>query len=263
MARCKDPALNYLGKQGYNVVRLPRAGIAPLDVLGRDRRTIERLGSLDRIWKSGQDAPGVSDPQPAANIDGRKTSKLNLSIGLKFLSDVLGAMGAELPELGFAYKRAKTLQFTITNVHAVSIPPFQLGEFLAEGDLDTRNPFVSRYFVDEDTDAFVIFETLTSDAITVAAETSSGQEISLDVPAIQQTVGANVEVSVQSDSSRSVTYKGETPLTFGFKAFQVEFVDGRWEVESVKPSADTAFEQGPPRSDLDTQGSRVILRTTL
>ena len=52
MARCKDPALNYLNREGYNVVKLPRAGLEPMDVLGRDGRSLERLGKLQRIWTS-------------------------------------------------------------------------------------------------------------------------------------------------------------------------------------------------------------------
>jgi hypothetical protein len=42
MAGCKDPSLTFLNSAGYNVMRLPRAGVDPLDILRKDSTT-ERL----------------------------------------------------------------------------------------------------------------------------------------------------------------------------------------------------------------------------
>jgi hypothetical protein len=39
---CKDPSLTYLNRYGYNVVTLPRTGLEPLLVLGRDQ-TLTRM----------------------------------------------------------------------------------------------------------------------------------------------------------------------------------------------------------------------------
>ena len=260
MARCKDPALTYLNQQGYNVVKLPRAGIRPLDVLGRDGKTIERLGSLDRLWKSDVEAPLPAGPLPAGALSGQQTSDLKLSIGLKFLSDVLGAMGAAMPQIGFAYQGAKVLQFTIGSVQTASVDPFVMGDFLSEGDLNTNNPFVVRYFEDEGTDAYVIFEVLTSGSITVSAKRNRSTELQVDVPAIQDAVGGNIKMEASSEGSKSVTYKGVTPLTFGFKAFDIEFDNGRWSVEALKPDAGSAFDASTVRSDLDTEGYRVSIK---
>ena len=51
MLRCHDPRLTYLNDLGYNVVRLPRKGINPLGVLGRDGKSLSYLGTLDQIWR--------------------------------------------------------------------------------------------------------------------------------------------------------------------------------------------------------------------
>lgn len=262
MARCKDPSLTHLNDKGYNVVRLPRAGIEPLDVLGRDNTSTERLGRLQRIWTSSSPVPEPEAELPAAAINGQRTSNLKLSIGLKVLSDVLGAMGAEMPHLGFAYSRAKTLQFTFTDVKTKSVSPFALGDFLADGDLKTNNPFVTRYFEDDDTDSYVIFEVLQSSSILVSGKDSRKSSVSVDVPAVQQQIGADIDVDTSSEKSDTLTYTGKVPLTFGFKAFNIEFIDGRWQVEALGASADTAFADTSAeiKSDLNTNGNRVSIR---
>ena len=49
MPWCEDKAITYLNKFGYNVIKLPRAGIEPLDVLGRDR-VVQPLGTAAQFW---------------------------------------------------------------------------------------------------------------------------------------------------------------------------------------------------------------------
>lgn len=169
MAICRDPALSFLNDQGYNVVRLPRSGIEPLNVLGRDERRLERLGTLPQIWVTSAERPTVSGPRPAAEINGKKTGDLKRSIGLKLLSDVLGALGAGEPNLNFAYRKARSIQISFVETEAVSIDPFSIGAYLAYGDLDTQNPFVNRYFEDDDTDVYIIFEILKSSKLNVTA----------------------------------------------------------------------------------------------
>ncbi len=74
MALCTDRSLTYLNDIGYNVVRLPRRSINPLDVLGRDGRSLERLGRLDQIWSSAVPAPQAGSAQQAPRISGQKTN---------------------------------------------------------------------------------------------------------------------------------------------------------------------------------------------
>src|SRR5690349_21266693 len=106
MAGCKDPSLTFLNSSGYNVVRLPRVGIEPLDILGKDK-SVERLGRIDQLWTSTQSLPDLKGPNDASTINGQKTSEMKLSIGLKILSSALGAMGAAVPDLSLAYTNAK------------------------------------------------------------------------------------------------------------------------------------------------------------
>ena len=61
----KDPSVTYLNKLGYNVVKLPRTGIEPMDVIGRDQ-TVQWLGAIDAIWNSAVPKPQPGPPKPAS-----------------------------------------------------------------------------------------------------------------------------------------------------------------------------------------------------
>jgi hypothetical protein len=250
MALCTDKSLTYLNDLGYNVVRLPRRGIDPLDVLGRDGRSIERLGRLDQLWTSKKPVPVIGGLQAAAHINGQQTSEISASIGLKLLSGVLKAIGATVPEVGFAYNTARTLQFTFGDVMTRAVVPLEIGEFLSDGDIHSANPVIEHYFYEHETDVFVITEVLESDQITVSAKGDGGGRVSADVPSIQNAVGANISVSAKSGASSDLTYTGKDGVTFGFKALAIRF-DGKWRVSGASPSAALAFEPGSsdPGSD--------------
>jgi len=89
---------------------------------------------------------------------------------------------------------------------------------------------------------------LKSDSVAVTATDSSGQQVKVDVPAISGVVGVNVAVGTATDGSATLTYKGKEAVTFGFKAFEIIYANGRWTVAGVQPAAAMAFaaEAGGP-----------------
>lgn len=246
---CKDPSLTFLNHQGYNVVKLPRKGIEPLDVLGRDE-SLEKIGTLAEVVSSTAPLPVASGPNQAADIDGKKTADLDVAIGLKLLANALSGMAAAvgLPSLKASYKSARSVQFRFTNVQAFTVNPVQIGEYLAPARL-RENPVLERYFSDDETDEYVIFEVLKSDSVAVTARSDQGAGVTVDVPALQGVVGANVEVKSGTTSTSEVVFKGQQPITFGFKCFQLGFVDGRWRISGVKPAAELAFSTDAPDAE--------------
>jgi hypothetical protein len=83
IALCKDTSLRYLNSLGYNVVRLPRTGIEPLDLLGKDGKSVKWLGRLDHMWSSSRLIPQAKPSPTVASINGQKTDGLKLSVGLE------------------------------------------------------------------------------------------------------------------------------------------------------------------------------------
>ena len=133
MAGCSDPRMTYLNDAGYNVVRVPRRGIVPLGVIGRDGKARNWLGTLDQIWNSPIAAPHPGPPQPVASLTATRTSDIKLTLGLDILANALSGMfGATAPSIAGTYRQATALQFAFKGVRSVGIDPFAIGEFLSQ-----------------------------------------------------------------------------------------------------------------------------------
>jgi hypothetical protein len=243
MAICKDPVTKELNKRGYNIVKLPRAGIEPMDVLGREGDAMEKLGAISEVWTSTAALPTVGPPAPAVGIDGEKSSDLDLGIGLKLLSNMLAGLGGgiSLPTLNIAFKKARKIQFKFENVESTSITPFALGKFLATGVLDTANPFVAHYFGNDDTQEYIIFDVLKSDTISVSAKSESGVEVEADVGVLSAALNANVKVKAGTAGATTLSFQSAVKATFAFKLFEVMFVDGAWVPRGVGASDNLSF----------------------
>jgi hypothetical protein len=243
MPKKKDPSVTFLNKFGYNVVKLPRAGIEPLDLIGIDETT-QWLGPLSAVWKSAVPVPEPSAPRRAAPVNGQKTDQLDLSFGLKILGHSLAAFGASVPSLDIAYRRARKIQFAYTNVTSTVVAPLEAGNYLTGGTLNSDNPVVKHYFMEPDSQAFVILDVLKSDSITVIATDEHGAEVGVDVPAIQGVVGAGVKVTPSGASSGTITYSGSEPVTFGFIVDEIQFEGGKWSLSGAAPDGALAFAAG-------------------
>jgi len=245
MGVCKDDRLTFLNQHGYNVVRLPREGIVPLGVIGIDNKSKTWLGTIDKIWKSSEAVPPLNEPNAVGNLKGQSTSDLKLSLGLEILANALSAFGATSPSLDTAYKNAKSVSFVFKDVESLGIDPFVIGNFLASGDLASKNPVVKRFFSGQKhVEALIITEVLQAKSIGVVGKRDAGVEVNVDVPAIQQTVGAKVGVTVGTSSQSEVVYEGQKLLTFGFKAFSIGMENGEWNIKGVEPDAEHAFAIG-------------------
>jgi len=243
MALCKDPVTQDLNKRGYNLVKLPRVGIEPLDVLGLDGESMEKLGAISEVWTSPIAAPVPGAPAAAAGINGAKSSDIDVGIGLKLLSNALAGLGGgiSLPSLTTAFKRARKIAFTFENVESTSISPFSLGKFLSQGTLDTANPFVSQYFGNDETQEFIIFDVLKSDSLSVTVKGESGASVDADIGALNGALNANVKTTVGTAGSSEITFKGLTKVTFAFKVFQVIFANGKWTPQGVEANDRMSF----------------------
>jgi hypothetical protein len=236
----KDPSITFLNKFGYNVIRLPRTGIEPLDVIGCDQ-AMQWLGPLSKVWTSTGPEPLPGPPHPAAAVNGQRTDALELSFGLSILANTLAAFGASAPSLNTAYKSAHAVQFTYTNVTSTSVSPFDAGNYLASGTLLTDNPVVKNYFGGDKARAFLILEVLKADSITVTATDSHGAEVGIEIPHIEGIVDAKIGVKPSNTSNSTLTFTGPVPVTFGFAVQQIARQGDSWMLRGAAASADLAF----------------------
>jgi hypothetical protein len=239
VAKKRDPSVTYLNKLGYNVVKLPRVGIEPMDVIGRDQ-TMQWLGPIDSIWSSAIPKPQPGPPKPASAVNGQRTDALDLSVGLNILGNTLAAFGVSVPSLDLAYKRAHAVQFSYNNVTITTVAPFAAGSYLAKGELQSDNPAVKNYFLSGQAKAFLIVQVLKSNSLTVSAIDSHGTAVDVDF-SVFQGVDAKVGIKPSSFGNSSVSFSGPDAITFGFAVQQIAREGDAWSLHGVVPSGDIAF----------------------
>jgi hypothetical protein len=223
----KDPSVTYLNKLGYNVVKLPRTGIEPMDVIGRDQ-TMQWLGPIDSIWNSAIPKPQAGPPKPAS------------AVGLSILGNTLAAFGVSVPSLDVAYKSAHAVQFSYSNVSITSVAPFAAGSYLAKGELQSDNPAVKNYFLSGQPTAYLITEVLKSNSLTVTATDSHGTAVGVDL-SVFQGVDTKVGIKPSSAGNSTISFTGPEPITFGFAVQQIAREGDQWTLHGVAPSGDIAF----------------------
>src|SRR5262249_34318716 len=115
---CTDPLLKLLKQYGYNIVRLPRAEIGPLQVLSRHGSDLDRFGVLTTILEPGREPPPIRRDAVAANVAGEqaRTGGLGAAVGLPLLGNVIAAMGGSKLGLEAKYVGARTFSFEFVEV---------------------------------------------------------------------------------------------------------------------------------------------------
>ncbi len=256
----KDPSITFLNKFGYNVIKLPRTGIEPMDVIGRDHG-MQWLGPLSKVWTSAGPEPLPGPPHPAAAVNGQRTDALELTFGLSILANTLAAFGASAPSLNTAYRNAHAVQFVYTNVTSTSVSPFDAGNYLAAGTLRSDNPVVKNYFGNEKAKAFLIVEVLKANSITVTATDSHGTEVGIDLPHIEGVLDAKIGVKPSSASNSTITFTGPVPVTFGFAVQEIARVGDSWILRGAVPSANIAFGAFPEGDDTENESDPLVFDT--
>src|SRR4051794_18765124 len=108
---CKDKSITFLKSFGYNVIRLPKADISPLQIFVSKKGTLQPLGELSSVLVSNADTkiPVIKKDVTVSTFNGQKTSNLSVGIALNILGNIIGAMGGSKLGLDAAYKNAKTI----------------------------------------------------------------------------------------------------------------------------------------------------------
>lgn len=260
MAFCKEKLVNYLEGLGYNLVRLPRTGINPLDIILKDDKQYSNLGSLSKVWTSEEDVPKPLEDGTAGNIDQKQTSLIDSSVGVKVLGDIFSGMGFSVPELNIAFAKSKKIIIKFNNVVVTSIAPFEIGKYLKSGDLaqlDISNIFVKQ-FLDEDLPIYIISETLRSNSITIEAYKDSSTSASLDFNILQGAVKADPKIKVEKATESSITYTGDKLLVFGFKCYEIAYEESGWGIKGMGNKVFLKLEQSLPPVKLEANKRIVI-----
>jgi hypothetical protein len=176
-----------------------------------------------------------------ATISGKSTSNIKIGFGLKILEGILAAMGATVPQVSLAYSQARTVRFEFKDPKIEKIDPLVVGNFLAQGDLNTSNPFVRHYMLSEETQAYVVTEVLLASSIRVTALDQSEVGAKINIKAITDGIGGDIKVDANSSTEGDLIYRGKQSLAFGYKAHEIVYSGRQWNVRRLEPSEDAAL----------------------
>ncbi|MDN3588201.1 hypothetical protein QWY86_16070 [Pedobacter aquatilis] len=225
--KCNDQSVSYLKSKGYNVVRLPRTDIAPLQILTKKKGVLEYLGNIDTVLVSGPNAalPAVNPEADTANVSGQKTSDLSAGVAMSILGGIISAMGGNLG-IDAAYSNAKTIAFTFEDVKSENVDIIKLDMYLNDADINPLSRQISELL--ESDDIYIITSVLKSNKISVEATSKNNSSLKVEVPVIKEIVGGKVDVSSESSASSKTVYSGDKMLVFGFKAIRLIYENGKY-----------------------------------
>ena len=226
---CNDPYLKALRSFGYNVIRLPKADVAPLQLLTRNGSALGRIGDLSTVIlpRGAVALPAVKRDTPAASLSGQRSGTLSVGVGLSVLGSIIGAMGGSKLGLDLAYKNARSVIFEFQDVLEDRIEVASLDQYLSDADVSPFSTHVGQ-LLDAD-QIYVTTATLKSSKIAVEARGVKDEGLDLSVPEIKGVVGGNVKVGASSASASTITFEGSLPLVFGFQAARLVYDGGRYQ----------------------------------
>jgi len=244
---CPDPLLESLKQYGYNIIRLPRSGIRPLQILTRTGTDLDRLGDLTTIMLTGPVVPAMSQ-EVATNIAGgiARTGSIDAKLGIPILSNAIAAMGGSRIGLEARYEGAKSVTFEFLEVKEEAIEVARLDQYLAQAKPNPKNRQITKLLTADA--VYVITSVLKSSKLNIAAKSSRNQALKLDAGELAKLVGADgkVNVSAVDSSSSTIQYAGAVELAFGFQAVQLQFVDGKYDgFQRLRPEAAAMRGIGP------------------
>ena len=207
-------------------------------------------------------APAVRrDSSPGIDIDGKETSKVNAAIGLSILGSFIGALGGGNLGLDAAFSNARTVTFQYTSVMEDAVDVLAVEKFVKAGRIGPHIPSGTLEKLLDD-EVYVVTSVLKTKKILVSAQGDGGAAVKVDVPIIQQAVGANLKVDAAGTHESRVAFEGAVPVAFAFQAVQLVFDDsGEFLTTQQLPAGDAAARTLRPAAGPGVTRGPVFLET--
>ena len=258
---CRDPLLGLLRQQGYNVVRLPRTGLNPLQVLARQGTNLQPLGVLSMLVESDELPPAIVPDTTVSNLGGNDlhSGSVSVDLGLGFLGNILAAIGSSNAGLESVACGADTLRYTFRDLRQDAVAIAELDRYLGRARVHPDARQMCRLL--EQDAIYVTTTTLKCSTLNIEVVTKPGKSLALDIPAIQGQVEGRVVVTSESESRAVLTYHGVESLVFGFQAVQLEYRGGDYRgFRIVEPGtvAMRSVEAAPVEQPAESDPSLVV-----
>jgi hypothetical protein len=204
-----------------NVVRAPRTGIAPLDVLAVAGRRVEARGRLPMLLDGAR--PDLPRPvsSDVADLRGERSAALDLEFGADLTATFLAALGLPAPGANAVitlWDGARRVAFEVRGVTERRVDVAGLGRALT-GCRVARNAATEVFFSEPKAQMLVITRTLSSARFAVHAAGRKGQSVKIAVDGLAQLFGeAHAAGGWSVEGESTIAFHGPRPATFAFGA---------------------------------------------
>jgi hypothetical protein len=227
-----DPFLNLLQGIGYLPLRMPRADIAPLQLLSLDGKKFSLLGDLDDAMATGTaKLPAIKkDIATAGQIQGTSSSTVNLGIGLDVLGNILGALTGTKLDVSAGFKDASALTFEFGDVRVSCVSVILLDKYLNVATIDATAKQIKQMM--QAGKVAVTTAVARTKKYIVSAQDDHGTDIKADVPVIKEIASGSLGISTAGKTRQKVVFEGPNPVTFGVQAAQLRY-DGTGQISAL------------------------------
>lgn len=213
-----------------NVVAAPRTGLGPFEVLLQLGKTVEARGKLKNYLIPIEGGAAFDPPTIRANdvaaLSGKTSSKVNADVGVKLAGAFLSALsGVPLPEVDVTsnvWSGAKKFTFETLSVTERAVDLGEFGRALSGQRIDRTNTAADVFWQAAAAEMRVVTRALTSGKVSIVAHDEHGQDINLDVEALEGYIGgADAGFSWKKTSDTKVVFEGQKPATFAVSSVRL------------------------------------------
>lgn len=234
---CSHAQRDFLKPFGYGTLALPKASTQPLLMLAKNGSRLSPIGPLVATLTPGAIALPTISQGPVASITGARSKSLNAGLALDVLGAAIGALAGSSLGLKAAYKNASTVEFEFGEINEKRVNFNELDSYCRGARVSPAIGPALEDMLEED-EVYVITATIETRTISVTGKKSDGTDLGLDVPVVQQLVGAKVSVGSTNASNSVLSYTStQTPLTIGAEVVRLFFRNGQYQLAKlIKPA---------------------------
>jgi hypothetical protein len=217
-----DPLVRaFLDDYGINLLRVPRENACCGDLYVKTGRSVSGPGDVAELFDPAVRLPRPRRNERLADLSGKRSTKIDLKVGIGLLDAFLAAIGAAgvLSKLkaSFDLHRVGSVSFAFRDATRDSVDPLKLGTALGQSRLKTDHPFVQ-----PESEYFVTAAVVRTPSISVMLDDDRSQSVDLGADAVHA-ISVEAGISGEHSSSGEITFAGTTPLAIGVQLYSMRF----------------------------------------
>jgi len=251
-----DPYAEMINKINYIPVSSPSDDIVPLKIVlidsnGEDSKKGELFGPLANSLVGSHHLPKIEPNKTVANFENGKISKVDSKFNINFLKNIFSRLIGSSVKTEANYQKAETIKIFFENVRIDSVDKEELNAYLDHSKLKPSS-LLKKTLTKTKKNAMIIYEIIKSNSFIVAAFDETGGALGVDFEAIKNEVEASGHISISKGVDKTLSYKGDKFLTFGFKAVDATLTsDGKFEIGFLEDIRPIKFDTEPSPDDYD------------